>query len=353
VTGPVPATVIGASGYVGGEFLRLISQHPGLALAAAVSDRLAGEPIAAQFPHLAPLVTEQVFVSQAEATGALPAAGDVAVFSAAPHGGAAAAIAGVLADASSTGCNVHVADASADFRFRDGYRYAEIYGQPHGAPELLDQFHCAVPEHSAAESPRLAAQPGCFATAMLLAIVPLTAGRFTDNCYFASGITGSTGSGKTPVPTTHSPERHSNLFAYKPLAHRHAPEVVALTEQATGTAPALHFVPHSGPFARGIHMTVHARLAEPRDADGLRAALADYYVSSPFVRVVDGTPRLKNVVASNFAHIGVATDGDAVSVFVVIDNLLKGAAGGAMQWMNRSLGFEEQAGLTAVAPAWT
>lgn len=349
----VPATVIGASGYVGGEFLRLIGAHPELELAAAVSDRLAGQAIASHFPHLAPLTGGQTFVSHAAATAALPAAGPAAIFSAAPHGGAASAIADVLDAAGHAGCDAHVADASADFRFRDAYRYADIYGQPHGAPALLDEFHCAVPEHSPEAAPVLVAQPGCFATAMLLALVPLTAGGFTDNRYFATGITGSTGSGKTPTPTTHSPERHSNLFAYKPLAHRHAPEVVALTEQATGTAPALHFVPQSGPFARGIHMTVHARLAEPRNADGLRAALADFYVAAPFVRVVDGTPRLKDVVASNFAHLGVATDGEAVSVFVVLDNLVKGAAGGAMQWMNRSLGFDEQAGLGAVAAAWT
>jgi N-acetyl-gamma-glutamyl-phosphate reductase len=188
---------------------------------------------------------------------------------------------------------------------------------------------------------------------MLLAIVPLLGSGLSTGVFSASGITGSTGSGKSPTATTHHPERHSNLFAYKPLGHRHAPEVAALAKAATGRRATVNFVPHSGPFARGIHMTVFAELIEATGEDRLREVLLDAYGDAAFVDVVDGTPRLKDVVASNYARLGVAVDGRYAVVTVVIDNLVKGAAGGALQWMNRLFGLPETMGLQSAAPAWT
>jgi N-acetyl-gamma-glutamyl-phosphate reductase len=188
---------------------------------------------------------------------------------------------------------------------------------------------------------------------MQLAIVPLLRADLVTPEFFASGVTGSTGAGKQPTATTHTPERHSNLFAYKALSHRHAPEVVAQAEFATGKPCTLHFVPHSGPFSRGIHMTVQALASRKLLADEVADAFNAYYVNSPFVRVVDGMPRLKAVVASNYADIGVASDGRSVCVTVVIDNLLKGAAGGCLQWMNRLFQLPETTGLTSPAPGWT
>jgi N-acetyl-gamma-glutamyl-phosphate reductase len=258
-----------------------------------------------------------------------------------------------MARADRVGTQLTVVDVSADFRYPDAAAYAQVYGQPHGAPALLKDFRCAVPEHLAASDRPHVAHPGCFATALLLSIVPLVSLNLVAGDLHAVGITGSTGSGRTPGPGTHHPERHSNLFAYKPLAHRHAPEVMNLCEAAAGTRPVVHFVPHSGPFARGIHMTVQAALREPAHADDLRAALAQFYAGSEFVRVGDGTPRVKDVTGSNYCHLGVAADGNSVAVFAVLDNLVKGAAGGAVQWMNRQLGFPEHTGLRAPAVAWT
>ena len=166
-------------------------------------------------------------------------------------------------------------------------------------------------------------------------------------------MTGSTGSGRSPQAGTHHPERNSNLYAYKALQHRHAPEVAALVEAASGTRPDIHFVPHSGPFARGIHVTLQAHARKAIDVGKLRAIYRDAYRDAAFVDVIDATPRLKNVVASNRAEIGVATDGKSVAVFATIDNLVKGAAGGAMQWMNRLWKLPEAEGLTAPAPGWT
>ncbi|MEL6199090.1 MAG: N-acetyl-gamma-glutamyl-phosphate reductase [Pseudomonadota bacterium] len=352
MTERTPCIVLGATGYVGGELLRLVAGHPGLELHAATSDRQAGTAIADQFPHLASHIDSN-FVSTDDAMATLAARQSAAVFSAAPHGAAAATIAATLDAAEAAGTSVHIVDASADFRYADADAYAAVYGHAHGAPERLPQFVSAVPEHLNETPAKHVGHPGCFATAMQLAIVPLLKHGRSKPEFVATGITGATGSGKMPTATTHLPERHANLFAYKPLSHRHAPEVVAHVAAATGTTPALHFVPHSGPFARGIHMTVVAPATAACNEAALREAFAGYYASAPFIRVVDGMPRLKSVVGSNFAHIGVATANDTVCVTVVIDNLVKGAAGGAVQWMNRLLGLDETAGLMQSAAGWT
>jgi len=186
----------------------------------------------------------------------------------------------------------------------------------------------------------------------LLAAVPLLQLDLIEPELNAFGITGSTGSGQAPSAGTHHPVRHSNLYAYKPLAHRHAPEVVAVCKALTGKDSKLNFIPHSGPFARGIHMTVQAKLKKPMKTEELVTEFTGFYNHNEFVTVVDGQPKLKDVTGSNYSRIGVTTDGDSVVVFVVIDNLIKGAAGGAVQWMNRKLGLDETAGLTAAATGW-
>ncbi|MCP5093554.1 MAG: N-acetyl-gamma-glutamyl-phosphate reductase, partial [Gammaproteobacteria bacterium] len=278
---------------------------------------------------------------------------DLALFSAAPHGASAAVIANALDIARKKGMDVHVVDSSADFRYASQKDYEAVYGTEHGAPQLLDHFACAVPEHLDTVEVPHAGHPGCFATATLLATIPLMRSGLTEADLFVTGITGSTGSGRSPRPGTHHPERNSNLYAYKPLAHRHAPEMAGLTEAASGHETRVHFVPHSGPFARGIHVTLQAKATAPVTEAQLRAVFTTAYENSPFVEVVPTTPRLKNVVASNMCHISVATDGESIVVMSAIDNLVKGAAGGAMQWMNRLWNLPETAGLTAPAPGWT
>jgi N-acetyl-gamma-glutamyl-phosphate reductase len=195
--------------------------------------------------------------------------------------------------------------------------------------------------------------PGCFATAILLAAVPLLQSTLTEPELFVTGITGSTGSGRSPQPGTHHPERHSNLYAYKPLAHRHTPEIENLAAAAAGREARVNFIPHSGPYARGIFATIQAKAATPASSDKLLAAYEAAYGDSSFVRIVDGSPKLKNVVASNMVEIGVSVSDDTVVVMCAIDNLVKGAAGGAMQWMNRLFDQPETAGLMSLAPAWT
>ncbi|MEO0997913.1 MAG: N-acetyl-gamma-glutamyl-phosphate reductase, partial [Pseudomonadota bacterium] len=263
----VPAVVLGASGYVGAELLRLLARHPGFDICAAVSRDPGDATPAEHYPHLAATLGDLAYSSIDAVAQRLGDTADVAVFSAAPHGVSAAMVAALL---DGGGAGWRVVDASADFRFADRTAYESIYATEHGAPALLDRFTCAVPEHLAGTPSQHVAHPGCFATAMLLGIVPLLREGLVAGPVYAAGITGSTGSGKSPLPTTHHPERHSNLYAYKPLTHRHAPEVRALCEAATGQRPALNFVPHSGPFARGIHMTLQAALARPVDGGEIR-----------------------------------------------------------------------------------
>ena len=349
----IPAVIIGASGYVGGELLRLIEGHPEFELKAAVSDSAAGKPVGELFGHLATALAGHTFVAHSDWLDGIDHGSDLALFAAAPHGASAAVIATALKACAQKDIKVHVVDSSADFRYAQQADWEAVYNAEHGAPQLLDQFICALPEHAGDISVEHVGHPGCFATASLLATVPLVQSGLTDAEVFISGITGSTGSGKSPQAGTHHPERNSNLYAYKPLAHRHAPEVAALAEAASGRLTKVNFVPHSGPFARGIHVTLLAKARAPVSEEQIRKVYVDAYADAPFVQVVDGTPRIKNVVASNQCHLGVACDGDTIVVMAAIDNLVKGAAGGAMQWMNRLWALPETSGLEAPAPGWT
>ncbi|MBW7929950.1 MAG: N-acetyl-gamma-glutamyl-phosphate reductase [Gammaproteobacteria bacterium] len=350
-TSRIPTLILGGSGYVAGEVLRLVLGHPGLELAAIMSESHAGQPVAGIFPHLRGMAGHLAFASRDEALERL-SPGRMLLLSAAPHGASAALIAGFIGKAGERGTQLTAVDMSADFRFARATDYEAVYRQPHGAPELLDQFASALPEHLAATDRPHIGHPGCFATGMLLAAVPLLKLGIAEDDLFAVGITGSTGAGRTPTPTTHHPERQSNVFAYQPLVHRHGPEVIGLCEQASGRRPRLHFVPQSGPFARGIHLVMQARLKGAGSADTLRQQLQDFYAGAEFVTVVDGMPRLKDIVGSNHCHIGLGVNAGSVAVVVVEDNLVKGAAGGALQWANRKLGLPESMGLDAPGMAW-
>ena len=353
MSSPIQAVVLGAGGYVGGELLRLLAGHTNFELAAAVSDSRADQAIAATFPHLSQVLAGTSFVASDNWLNAIEHGSNVALFSAAPHAASAGIIKAALNAAKDKNLNMHVVDSSADFRYSQQAAWEDVYGRAHGAPELLQEFTCAVPEHLDTVTTPHVGHPGCFATATLLAAVPLMRSGLTEAEIFVSGVTGSTGSGRSPQAGTHHPERSSNLYAYKPLAHRHSPEVASLATAASGRDTMVHFVPHSGPFARGIHITLQARAKSSISEEQLRDIYLKAYANSPFVAVVSATPRLKNVVASNMCHIGVATDGASVVVMSAIDNLVKGAAGGAIQWMNRLWELPETTGLTAAAPGWT
>jgi len=352
VSRSIAAVVLGATGYVGGELLRFLATHPSMYLEAAVSESSPGTPLAGVFPTLAAAYPDAVFKAVDEALAGCAPGARLAIFSAAPHGASAPLVAGLLRQASARGIDMRVVDSSADFRYPDSASFEAVYGHPHPAPELLAEFACAVPEHAPGVPARHIGHPGCFASAALLAAVPLYAAGLVETDIFVSGVTGSSGSGRTARAGTHHPERHSNLYAYQPLVHRHRPEIEGLIAAATGQVADVQFVPHSGPFVRGIYVTLHARLRDSVPTADLVRCFRDYYGKARFVRVLDAPPRIKDVAGSNFCHLSVLSERRHVVVTGCIDNLVKGAAGGAVQWMNRLWGLDEASGLEIPAPAW-
>ena len=353
MSSPTPAIVLGGTGYVAGELLRLIAGHPQLRVAAVLSDSQPGAAVADCFAHLRSAYPDLKFSSAGEIETVIRNSPVSALFSAAPHGVSAALVDRLLTAAADAGRRISCVDISADFRYSSAAAYEAVYKHAHGAPARIGEFTCAVPEHLSKSPTAHVAHPGCFATATLLASVPLLALGLTDTRLFVTGITGSTGSGRKPTDGTHHPHRHSDLYSYGALSHRHVPEITACARLASGIEAEFNFVPHSGPFARGIHVTVQAVLKKTLSSAEAVAALRAYYKNCPFVRVGDSAPRVKDVATSNYSHLSAVTNGNSIAVMAVLDNLNKGAAGGAVQWMNRLLGLDETLGLTAPAPGWT
>jgi N-acetyl-gamma-glutamyl-phosphate reductase len=338
---------------VAGELLRLIAAHPHVEIKAVLSDSQPGELVAKSFAHLAPIYPQLTFSSLADITrlvGSLPKS---VILSAAPHGVAAKLIDDLLRAAEAAGTQTRVIDISADYRYATPGAYEAVYTHAHGAPNRIPQFTCAVPEHLETVTTPHVAHPGCFATAVLLASVPVLKLDLVEPRLFVTGITGSTGSGRTPGAGTHHPQRHSDLYAYNPLSHRHTPEITALAKAATAVQAEFNFVPHSGPFARGIHVTLQGVAKRPLKTAELVDALKSFYRGKPFIRVAAELPHIKDIAASNYAYISGAANGNSIVVMCAIDNLVKGAAGGAMQWLNRVYGFAETTGLLAPAAGWT
>ena len=331
--------VIGAAGYVGGELLRIVLQHPDVHECVATSRSQAGKPIAAIHPGLV-LLTEARFSGASAAEAARHA--DV-VFLALEHG-QSSQLMGELIDA---GPGL-VVDLAADFRIRDGRLHERYYG-PHPAPALVHRFRYALADVLGTElrgSTALAA-PGCFATAAQLALYPLAPLRLSAvPSVFA--VTGSSGAGVHPKPTTHHPARAHNLFAYSVMGHRHEGEIVEQWRRWSGNdAGSARLLAHSGPFVRGIHATLHATLSEPSSAASIAKRYADAFAGRPFVRLLEQPPELTHVVGTNMAlmHATASEDGREVQVMIAVDNLVKGAGGQAVQAMNLALGLEETAGL--------
>ena len=337
--------VIGAAGYAGGELLRLLHQHPEVRECVATSRSRPGAPIAETHPALAPL-TDARFSGE---TPGQAAQGRDVVFLCLEHGESSRLAAEVFAAGPGM-----VVDLAADFRVRDRALYERYYG-PHPAPELLPRFCYALADviGPGLRGASALAAPGCFATAAQLALWPLArAGLDLSPSIFA--ITGSSGAGVQPRPTTHHPMRAHNLFAYSVLGHRHEAEILQSWREWVGRPGAsARLMTHSGPFVRGIYLTLHAYL--PRESaisagdPGTAAGgwFREAYADRPFVRVLDSPPELTHAVGTNYAliHAAESDDGSELQVTVAIDNLVKGAGGQAIQAMNLSLGIEETAGL--------
>ena len=333
------AAVVGAAGYVGGELLRLLIGHPQIAEVRGYSSSSSGRPWSAAHPSLVNLPDQPVFeVLDPEAAGAWA---DV-VFLALPHGESQR-----LFEEVEGGRPQLMVDTAADFRLTDRDLAENAYG-PHQAPDLLETFACGLADiegDSLAGAGRIAV-PGCFATATLLSLWPLAPFFGADSQPVCWAATGSSGSGAREKPTTHHPFRAHNFYAYSLSGHRHEAELEEkLATWCGADAPSCSLLTHSAPIVRGIHATLRVRLEQPLEDPNelLRGA----YEGRPFVHVLDRPPELASVVGTNHAHLhAVARDGGwEIIVTTVIDNLVKGAAGQAVQAMNLSRGFPETAGL--------
>jgi len=347
-----PVLLFGARGMLAGELVRLLEAHPGLELAAAVSRDADARPhhhlpgglgLCAQDAALDRLV-------ELVDAGERPA-----VVLALPHGESVALwllLRERLGDAAE---RLVVVDLAADFRLRDPSLWRAAYGTPHPAPDELAGFAYGLPElfrDELAGARRIAA-PGCFATAMQLAAVPAARAGILDAArpWVLHGVTGSSGSGNEPRPTTHHPHRHDNLWAYAAGGHRHEAELAqALTRghgtTGTGKAPELHLVACSGPFARGIHLSAALPLARAVTPAEAHAVFAEAYRDEPFVEVLEeAAPELRLVVGSNRAQVAARPRGGVLHVLVALDNLIKGGAGQALQALNVALGLPEPTGL--------
>lgn len=337
------AAVIGAAGYVGGELLRLLSLHPEIGEWIATSRSQAGKPVDSVHPQLGGL-TEARFSGM---TPAEAARGRDVVFLCLEHGESSRLAAEVL----DAGPGL-VVDLAADFRIQDANLHRRYYGDHH-APALVHRFTYGLADVLGARlcGRTAIAAPGCFATAAQLALYPLrTLELAAPPAVFA--VTGSSGAGALPKGTTHHPMRAHNLFAYSVFGHRHEGEVLEQWRAWTGRPDAnARLLVHSGPFVRGIHLTLHATLASGASLPegGVSHLVQEAYAGRPFVRLLDQPPQLTHAVGTNFAliHAAASEDGREVQLLVAIDNLIKGAGGQALQAVNLALGLPETTGLLA------
>tara|TARA_R110002072_G_scaffold269079_3_gene428220 strand:+ start:15026 stop:16063 length:1038 start_codon:yes stop_codon:yes gene_type:complete len=340
--------IVGATGYTGQELQKLLARHPSLELKLLMSSRDATPST----------VTSTTGASKtgASTTGNRPTQSNIlpldilaldparfgevdGVFLCTPHGKASA-----LAKAALAAGKV-VVDLSADFRLRDPQQFANTYGDVHAAPELLEQAVYGLTEHYRKEvaSATLVANPGCYPTSILLPLLPLLRNDLIDATapLIADSKSGVSGAGKQPSERTHFGNVHENFLAYGIGSHRHAPEIAQELGQP------IVFTPHLLPTFRGILSTIYVTPTAGTSAKTMRSCLMEQYEHEPFVQVCPvGSPELRDVLHSNRCHIAVHDSGPLVVITSVIDNLVKGASGQALQNMNVMLGRNESEGLT-------
>ena len=330
--------ILGASGYAGGELIRLIDAHPHFAVAHLGAHRQAGSTLRDVQPHLS---------GGDRVLGTLDP-GDIPdvdlVFLALPHG-ASAVPAMALADR-----GAKLVDLGSDFRLDSPERYEEAYGSEHPFPGQLGSWVYGIPElfgEAISTADRVAA-PGCYPTSAILALAPvLGAGLIDPHRITVNAVSGASGAGRAPKATTTFGAIDEGVVAYSVLTHRHRPEIEQGLAHATGSEPTVLFTPHLVPMQRGILSTCYAAANVEATADSIRESLDKAYAAAPFVEVIDHPPQTRWVVGSNRCLIGAFLDERTRTAIVMSaeDNLLKGAAGQAVQCANLMFGYEEVSGL--------
>jgi LysW-gamma-L-alpha-aminoadipyl-6-phosphate/LysW-L-glutamyl-5-phosphate reductase len=340
----IDAVILGASGYGGGELLYWLSRHPEVRSLRGISRSFDGKPFSTAHPNLHSVIDGQ-FESEID-WHELARSEQLAVFSALPHGELAGRLRELESGWSRAGIaeRVVLVDLSADFRVPNPRIFQQLNGFEHPCPELLPKFVYGLPEWNSAaiKGAKRIASPGCFATALQLALLPLRGLQI--DFFAASAVTGSSGSGTSPIFATHHPTRANDFRAYNILTHHHTAEV-EMAMSACNIDGTLGFVPHSGPFVRGIFATLQFGNGNALSPSALHARASSAFDDCPFVRIVEGSPRVAAVAGTNFADIGVAANENTSVVMVALDNLGKGMAGQAVQAMNIALGLPETTAL--------
>jgi N-acetyl-gamma-glutamyl-phosphate reductase len=332
--------VLGASGYAGAELLRLCAAHPDFEVRVATAGTHAGQAVATDTPSLAAAYPDLSYV----ATDTADLDGLDLVFLALPHGASQHLVPALLPQVGV------VVDLAADFRLHDASLYPTWYGEEHAVPELLDRFAYGLPELFRKEliGTSTIAAPGCYPTAALLALAPLVrAGVVSTRGIIVDAASGVSGAGRAPKPNLHFGTVDEDFTAYGLLHHRHTAEM----EQGLGAE--VLFTPHLAPMVRGILATCYARpsastgVGDSFTTTDVLSILVDFYRDEPFVVVTDGSPSTKATAGSNCAHVTARVDPRTgwVVAIAAIDNLVKGAAGQAIQCANLALGIPETTGL--------
>src|SRR6266511_3437757 len=336
----IRVAIFGGSGYGGSELLRILLQHPKTDIALVTANEHAGKAITEVHRNLLGFTSLQF----SQAPNDPETLNDFdCLFLALPHGQAMDLVRDLPK-------HLKVIDLSGDFRLRDEAVFVQHYGRQHTAMDAQKEFVYGLTEinREKVSGSRLISNPGCFATATLLGLAPLVANILIDGRVVVDAKTGSSGSGAKPATNTHHPQRMNSFYAYKPFTHQHLPEIEQELRNVGEWTNELVFMTHSLPVARGIFASIYVALKEETTVDELYGQYSEFYGDSFFVRMVKGSPDINWVKTTNFCDIGLAVRGRQVVVFSALDNLVKGAAGQAVQNMNVMFGLDEKSGLMLV-----
>lgn len=338
--------ILGGSGYGAGELLRILSMHPDIEVCSVTSRSHAGNPVSSIHSHLKG-TTSLNFDKAPQLTTLKHYERSVLVL-AMPTGLAVSAIETALAQGLSE--NTSVIDLSGDLRLRDAAQHQQFYPEVEFSAELRAGFTYGLTELSRREisQARFITNPGCLASAAILALAPLVSKPLTGQVV-VDAKTGTSGAGRELQASMHHPSRTADFTAYKTLQHRHEPEILQALGPSFNPGGSFIFSPHLLPVSRGIFVSAYLSLTESCSAEALTQHYHNFYADSPFIRLRDTPPRLADVVGTNFCDIAVTVRGNQVVIMSAIDNLGKGMAGQAIQNMNLLFGLPEKTGLMTLA----
>jgi N-acetyl-gamma-glutamyl-phosphate reductase len=334
----VNVSIAGAAGYSGAELIKLLLRHPGVKIDKLFGHSTAGKRIDEVHPSLKSTLSKEIASFEAESLD-----GTDLLFVALPSGEAQS----IVAEAFNK--NVKVIDLGGDFRLKDVNIYKKYYKHEHSAPDLMQKAVYGLPEWNEAEikNAKIIANPGCYPTSVLLPLIPLLKEKIVSPDFISiNSYSGTSGAGKSVNLSMIFSEVNENVRAYKVGVHQHIPEIDLYLQKFGDKTPDFTFAPHLMPITRGIYTTIHCKTDSSTGFANVEEIYEKYYSDKPFVRFLgDQIPEIKNVVYTNFCDIGVAITGDNLIIMSVIDNLIKGAAGQAVQNMNLIFDYDQTTGL--------